>query len=73
MNPLVNAGAISSTGMVKGANSADEVWDKIIGIHNDFAGRQLTVLQDVYKSEADTNQRNQAIGASDARLWIHQE
>ena len=26
-------------------------------------GRQLTVLQDVYKSEADTNQRNQAIGA----------
>ena len=62
MNPLVNAGAISSTGMVKG-NSADEVWGKIIGIHNDFAGRPLTVLQDVYKSEADTNQRNQAIGA----------
>jgi glutaminase len=62
MNPLVNAGAISSTGKVKGAN-ADEIWGKIIGIHNDFAGRQLTVLQDVYKSESDTNQRNQAIGA----------
>jgi glutaminase len=62
MNPLVNAGAISSTGMVKGA-SADEVWNKIIGIHNDFAGRSLSVLQDVYKSESDTNQRNQAIGA----------
>ena len=27
------------------------------------AGRPLTVLQDVYKSESDTNQRNQAIGA----------
>jgi glutaminase len=27
------------------------------------AGRPLSVLQDVYKSEADTNQRNQAIGA----------
>ena len=62
MNPLVNAGAISTTGMVKGAN-ADEIWKKIIGTHNDYAGRQLTVLQDVYKSEADTNQRNQAIGA----------
>jgi glutaminase len=62
MNPLVNPGAISSTGMVKGAN-ADEIWGKIIGIHNDCAGRQLTVLQDVYKSESDTNQRNQAIGA----------
>jgi glutaminase len=62
MNPLVNPGAISATSMVTGAN-ADAVWAKIIGIHNDLAGRQLTVLQDVYKSESDTNQRNQAIGA----------
>jgi glutaminase len=62
MNPLVNPGAISATSMVKGAN-ATEVWAKIIGIHNDMAGRPLTVLQDVYKSESDSNQRNQAIGA----------
>ena len=39
------------------------MWEKIIGFHNDAAGRQLSVLQDVYKSESDTNQRNQAIGA----------
>jgi len=62
MNPLVNPGAISATSMVKGSTS-DEVWKKILGFHNDAAGRQLTVLQDVYKSESDTNQRNQAIGA----------
>ena len=62
MNPLVNPGAISATSMVTGAN-ADAVWSKIIGFHNDAAGRQLRVLQDVYKSESDTNQRNQAIGA----------
>jgi glutaminase len=62
MNPLVNPGAISATSMVTGAN-ADAVWAKIIGFHNDAAGRSLTVLQDVYKSESDTNQRNQAIGA----------
>ena len=62
MNPLVNPGAISATSMVSGTSS-DEVWAKIIGVHNDFAGRSLTVLQDVYKSESDTNQRNQAIGA----------
>jgi glutaminase len=62
MNPLVNPGAISATSMVTGA-SADDIWKKIIGTHNDFAGRSLTVLQDVYKSESDTNQRNQAIGA----------
>ena len=62
MNPLVNPGAISATSMVRGT-SADEVWKKIIGFHNDAAGRELSVLQDVYKSESDTNQRNQAIGA----------
>ena len=62
MNPLVNPGAITATSMVKGA-TRDEVWNKIIGTYNDYAGRQLTVLADVYKSEADTNQRNQAIGA----------
>ncbi len=62
MNPLVNPGAISATSMVTGATS-DAVWQKIIGFHNDAAGRQLTVLKDVYKSESDTNQRNQAIGA----------
>jgi len=61
LNPLVNPGAITTTSMVQG-KTADEVWAKIIGTHNDFAGRPLTVLQDVYKSEADTNQRNQAIG-----------
>ena len=62
MNALVNPGAISATSMVKGA-TADEVWKKIIGFHNDAAGRSLSVLQDVYKSESDSNQRNQAIGA----------
>jgi glutaminase len=61
LNPLVNPGAITATSMVQG-KTADEVWAKIIGTYNDFAGRPLTVLQDVYKSEADTNQRNQAIG-----------
>jgi glutaminase len=60
MNPLVNPGAIATVGMVKGA-SADEVWNKIIGIHSAFAGRSLGVDEEVYKSEAATNQRNRAI------------
>ena len=60
MNPLVNPGAIATTSMIAG-NTADAVWAKIIGTLNDFAGRNLTVIQDVYKSESETNQRNQAI------------
>jgi glutaminase len=61
LNPLVNPGAITATSMVQGATS-DAVWAKIIGTYDDFAGRSLSVLQDVYKSESDSNQRNQAIG-----------
>jgi len=60
MNPLVNPGAIAATSMVAG-KTADEVWAKIIGTYNDYAGRELTVLEDVYASEAATNQRNQAL------------
>jgi len=62
MNPLVNPGAITATSMVTGATK-DEVWNKIIGAYNEYAGRPLAVLPDVYQSESDTNQRNQAIGA----------
>jgi glutaminase len=62
MNPLVNPGAITATSMVQG-KTRDEVWKKILNFHSDFAGRPLTVNQEVFKSEADTNQRNQAIGA----------
>ena len=61
MNSFVNPGAIATTSMVQGKN-ADAVWAKIIGIHSDFAGRKLEVNKEVYKSESDTNQRNQAIG-----------
>ena len=60
MNPLVNAGAITTTSMVQG-KSYNEIWNKILGYYSDFAGRDLTVLEDIYKSEAATNQRNQAI------------
>jgi glutaminase len=60
MNPLVNPGAITATSMVTGAN-ADAIWKKIIDTYSNFAGRPLSVNQEVYKSESDTNQRNQAI------------
>jgi glutaminase len=62
MNPLVNAGAITTTSMVKGA-SYDEIWNSILNYYSDFAGRPLSVLNDVFESEAATNQRNQAIAA----------
>ena len=60
MNPMVNPGAIATTSMVKGG-SEKEIWKNISETYDDFAGRKLTVMEDIYKSEADTNQRNQAL------------
>ena len=60
MNAMVNPGAITATSMISG-KSYNEIWGKIIGAYSDFAGRQLGVDEPVYKSEAATNQRNQAI------------
>ncbi|HKX46608.1 MAG TPA: glutaminase A [Planctomycetota bacterium] len=62
MNPLVNPGAIATTGMVSGTTDGDK-WTKILATHNEFAGRSLTVNEPVYESEAATNQRNRAIAA----------
>src|SRR5262245_51953594 len=60
MNAMVNPGAITATSMVSGG-SREAVWNKILAFYGDFAGRPLKVNQPVFKSEAETNQRNQAI------------
>ncbi len=61
INPLVNPGAITATSMLKG-KTRSEIWNGLLATYSDFAGRPLSVNQDVFKSESDTNQRNQAIG-----------
>jgi glutaminase len=61
-NPLVNAGAIAAVSLIK-ADSAEERWDKIHKAYEKFAGSKLEVLDDIYKSEAETNYRNRGIAA----------
>jgi glutaminase len=60
VNPLVNAGAIASVSLVQ-ARNAEERWAKILANQSKFAGEPLTVIEDVYKSEGDTNFRNRGI------------
>ena len=60
INPLVNPGAIASTSLVAGKDSAAK-WKNILQVHSDFAGRQLGLDMPVYISEAGDNLRNQAI------------
>jgi glutaminase len=61
-NPFVNPGAITATSMVKG-DGRKGVWKNILDEYSAFAGRPLKINAEVFKSEADTNQRNQAIAS----------
>jgi glutaminase len=60
-NPMVNAGAITVTGIihsVAGAGTFDLILDRL----SQAAGRKLGIDEAVYRSEADTGHRNRAIG-----------
>ena len=61
-NPLVNAGAIATVSLISGS-SADAKWNKILDFYSKAAGEKLTILDEIYKSEAATNQGNRALGA----------
>jgi glutaminase len=60
INPLVNAGAIAAVSMIE-APSAEARWKFITDGFAAYAGSELPLLQDIYESEAATNQRNTAI------------
>lgn len=60
MNPMVNAGAITTTALMPGRTPAEQ-WERIRTGLSAFAGRQLAMDGDVYTSEMSTNQRNLAI------------
>ncbi len=60
VNPLVNAGAIAAVSMLD-ANSPEQRWDMLLKWYSDLAGDKLTLLDDVYVSESETNYNNRAI------------
>jgi len=59
VNPLVNSGAIASVSLLK-AKTPEERFSKIHRFYERLAGDKLSVIEDVYQSEAATNQRNRA-------------
>lgn len=60
MNPMVNAGALATTSLVPGA-TMEEKFGRIVDMLSCFAGRRLALDEDVYESEAATNDRNRGI------------
>ncbi len=61
-NPFVNAGAIATVSLIP-APSADAKYKKILAFYSKAAGDQLSLINDVYKSEAATNAGNKALAA----------
>jgi glutaminase len=59
VNPLVNAGAMATMSLLDG--NKDTKWRDVSNWYNQFANNKLPVMQDVYESEAATNDRNKAI------------
>lgn len=70
-NPMVNAGAIAATSLVPGDSSATK-WLFLTDGLSRFAGRDLTLSEEVYASASATNHRNRAIAnllASRGRIY----
>ena len=61
LNPMINAGAITTTSLVAGTSAEDRL-QRLIGVFSLYAGRALTIDDDVYRSEKETGHRNRAIG-----------
>lgn len=59
-NPMVNAGAIATTSLAPG-RSVEERWQFIHDGLSRFAGRTLSLNEEVYASASETNFRNRSI------------
>lgn len=60
-NPMINAGAIATAGLIPGTTPASRQ-KRIVEAFSTFAGRPLSIDETVYHSESDTGHRNRAIG-----------
>src|SRR5690349_12140843 len=60
-NPMINAGAIASAGLVEGRNGHVKL-RRVIETLGLYAGRELSLDEAVYRSESETGHRNRAIG-----------
>jgi len=57
-NPMINAGAIVTTSLIKG----EDRFERIRSMLSACAGRELSVNEDVYRSEAEAGHGNRALG-----------
>ena len=61
LNPMINAGAIATTGLVHGKTTEQKI-DRILDVFSRYAGRKLGIDESIYRCESETGHRNRAIG-----------
>ena len=59
--PLVNAGAISACSMVQPVGKSDAKWGAITDFIATLCGSKVSVIDELYKSESETNFNNRSI------------
>lgn len=59
--PLVNAGAITACSMVQPVGDSDKKWEAIVSNITDLCGSAPQLIDELYKSESDTNYNNRSI------------
>ncbi len=60
-NPMINAGAIAAASLVAG-ESLERRCERVLAHFSAYAGRDLSVDEDLYAAELETGHRNRAIG-----------
>ena len=59
--PLVNAGAISACSMIRPTGDPAAKWQAITGFLAELAGSSVAVIDELYRSESETNFNNRSI------------
>lgn len=59
--PLVNAGAIAACSMVEPIGNSEAKWKSIVDNITDLCGSSPTLIQELYKSESDSDYNNRSI------------
>jgi glutaminase len=60
-NPMINSGAIATTSLIGGKTGPARL-RRLLEMFSLYAGREVALDNDVYRSESDTGHRNRAIG-----------
>jgi len=72
LNPMINAGAIATTGLVEGRTAAQKM-NRLLEVFSRYTGRPMAIDRSVYQSESETGHRNRAIAHMLRNFNIFQE